>query len=139
MTTRTDKQAALDANAQWVLEELQQRWPGRLSLNSHEIGMELDRAFGPVYDSEGQPHPRKNPTELARRLVANGTIHNGFHGRIKPGKGGVLIVPLPALAASLTEMMLDPDRSEGWTMVKVKNEDDSIAIKQSRGPRRIRQ
>ena len=138
MTTRTDKQDALDANAQWVLEELQQRWPGRLSLNSHEIGMELDRAFGPVYDSEGQPNPRKNPTELARRMVANGAIHDGFHGRIKPGKGGVLIVPLPALAASLTEMMLDPDRSEGWTMVRVKDEEVPRVIRQTRGPSRSR-
>lgn len=138
MAHRTDKQAALDAIAQWILEELRQRWPSRLSLNSHEIGMELDRAFGPVYDSGGQPHPRKNPTELARRLVANGTIHDGLHGLIKPGKGGVLVVPLPALAGSLSEMMLDPDRSEGWTIIKVKNEDDSRAIKQTRGPRRSR-
>ena len=140
MAHRTDKQAALDANGAWILKKLEKRFgEDRLGLNTQEIGQILDAVMGPAYDEKGTPTPqRQDPAEAARRLIAQGVIHDGHHGKIQVGKGGRLLsVPLPALAASLASMMIDPQGEEAdWVMGQA----DAPAAKppvitQTRGPR----
>lgn len=142
MDHRTDKQAALDANGAWILKKLEKRFgEDRLGLNTQEIGQVLDSVMGQAYDDKGTPTPqRQDPAEAARRLIAQGVIHDGHHGKIQVGKGGrQLSVPLPALAASLASMMIDPQGEEpGWVM----GEHDAPAAKppvitQTRGPRSL--
>jgi hypothetical protein len=142
MAYRTDKQAALDAHGAWILEKLEKRFgEERLGLNTQEIGQVLDSMMGPAYDANGTPTPqRQDPAEAARRLIAQGVIHDGHHGKIQVGKGGRLLsVPLPALAASLASMMIDPQREEAdWIM----GQNDPPAAKpavitQTRGPRSL--
>ena len=119
MDHRTDKQAALDDTGTWILKKLEKRFgEERLGLNTQEIGQVLDSMMGPAYDDKGTPTPqRQDPAEAARRLIAQGVIHNGRHGKIGVGKGGRLSVPLPALAASLASMMIDSDGEEAdWVM-----------------------
>lgn len=139
MPYRTDKQAALDANGAWILDKLEKRYPDRLGLNTHEIGQVLDSVMGPAYDDKGTPIPqRQDPAEAARRLISSGVIHDGHHGKIQVGKGGrTLSVPLPALAASLASMMVDPQGQEGdWVMGQepVPASKPQV-ITQTRGPR----
>lgn len=140
MTYRTDKQAALEANGAWILEKLEKRYPERLGLNTHEIGQVLDMVMGPAYDENGSPVPqRQDPAEAARRLIASGVIHDGHHGKIQVGKGGrTLSVPLPALAASLASMMVDPQGEEAdWVVGQEREQAPKPAvITQTRGPRR---
>lgn len=141
MDHRTDKQAALDDTGAWILKKLEKRFgEERLGLNTQEIGQVLDSVMGPAYDDKGTPTPqRQDPAEAARRLIAQGVIHNGRHGKIEVGKGGRLSVPLPALAASLASMMIDSDGEEAdWVM----GEHDAPAAKppvitQTRGPRSL--
>lgn len=141
MDHRTDKQAALDDTGAWILKKLEKRFgEERLGLNTQEIGQVLDSVMGPAYDDKGTPTPqRQDPAEAARRLIAQGVIHNGRHGKIEVGKGGRLSVPLPALAASLASMMIDAEGEEAdWIM----GEHDAPAAKppaitQTRGPRSI--
>lgn len=141
MDHRTDKQAALDDTGAWILKKLEKRFgEDRLGLNTQEIGQVLDAVMGPAYDDKGTPTPqRQDPAEAARRLIAQGVIHNGRHGKIEVGKGGRLSVPLPALAASLASMMIDSDGEEAdWVM----GEHDAPPAKphvitQTRGPRSL--
>ena len=141
MDHRTDKQAALDDTSSWILKKLEKRFgEERLGLNTQEIGQVLDSVMGPAYDDKGTPTPqRQDPAEAARRLIAQGVIHDGRHGKIEVGKGGRLSVPLPALAASLASMMIDAEGEEAdWVM----GEHDAPAAKppvitQTRGPRSI--
>ena len=142
MDHRTDKQAALDANGAWILKKLEKRFgKDRLGLNTQEIGQVLDSVMGQAYDDKGTPTPqRQDPAEAARRLIAQGVIHDGHHGKIQVGKGGRLLsVPLPALAASLASMMVDPQGEEpGWVMAQ---NDAPVAkppvVTQTRGPRSL--
>lgn len=142
MTYRTDKHAALDAHGAWILEKLEKRFgEERLGLNTQEIGQVLDSMMGPAYDANGTPTPqRQDPAEAARRLIAQGVIHDGHHGKIQVGKGGRLLsVPLPALAASLAAMMIDPQGEEAdWVMgqTDVPAAKPSV-ITQTRGPRSL--
>ena len=141
MDHRTDKQAALDDTGTWILKKLEKRFgEERLGLNTQEIGQVLDSMMGPAYDDKGTPTPqRQDPAEAARRLIAQGVIHDGRHGKIEVGKGGRLSVPLPALAASLASMMIDSEGEEAdWVM----GEHDAPAAKppvitQTRGPRSL--
>ena len=141
MDHRTDKQSALDDTGAWILKKLEKRFgEERLGLNTQEIGQVLDSVMGPAYDDKGTPTPqRQDPAEAARRLIAQGVIHNGRHGKIEVGKGGRLSVPLPALAASLASMMIDAEGEEAdWVM----GEHDAPPTKppvitQTRGPRSI--
>lgn len=141
MDHRTDKQAALDDTSTWILKKLEKRFgEERLGLNTQEIGQVLDSVMGPAYDDKGTPTPqRQDPAEAARRLIAQGVIHDGRHGKIEVGKGGRLSVPLPALAASLASMMIDAEGEEAdWVM----GEHDAPPAKppvitQTRGPRLI--
>ena len=141
MDNRTNKQAALDDTGTWILKKLEKRFgEERLGLNTQEIGQVLDSMMGPAYDDKGTPTPqRQDPAEAARRLIAQGVIHNGRHGKIEVGKGGRLAVPLPALAASLASMMIDAEGEEAdWVM----GEHDAPpskppVITQTRGPRSI--
>lgn len=140
MAYRTDKQAALDATGAWILEKLEKRFGSeRIGLNTQEIGQVLDSVMGPAYDDKGTPIPqRQDPAEAARRLIASGVIHDGHHGKIQVGKGGrTLSVPLPALAASLASMMVDPQGQEGdWVMAQETGpERHPHVITQTRGPR----
>lgn len=142
MAYRTDKQAALDANGAWILDKLEKRFGAdRLGLNTQEIGLVLDSMMGPAYDANGTPTPqRQDPAEAARRLIASGVIHDGHHGKIQVGKGGRLLsVPLPALAASLASMMIDPQGEEAdWVMGQEPAPTTKPAvITQTRGPRPI--
>lgn len=142
MAYRTDKQAALDDAGAWILEKLEKRFgTERLGLNTQEIGQVLDSVMGPAYDDKGTPTPgRQDPTEAARRLIAAGVIHDGRHGRIQVGKGGrTLSVPLPALAASLASMMVDPQGQEAdWVMgQEPAPASKPPVITQTRGPRPI--
>ena len=141
MDHRTDKQAALDDTGAWILKKLEKRFgEERLGLNTQEIGQVLDSVMGPAYDDKGTPTPqRQDPAEAARRLIAQGVIHNGRHGKIEVGKGGRLSVPLPALAASLASMMIDSEGEEAdWVMGKHDAPTTKPpVITQTRGPRSI--
>ena len=142
MAYHTDKHAALDAHGAWILKKLEKRFgEERLGLNTQEIGQVLDSMMGPAYDANGTPTPqRQDPAEAARRLIAQGVIHDGHHGKIQVGKGGRLLsVPLPALAASLAAMMIDPQGEEAdWVMgqTDVPAAKPSV-ITQTRGPRSL--
>ena len=141
MDHQTDKQAALGDLGAWILKKLEKRFgEERLGLNTQEIGQVLDSMMGPAYDDKGTPTPqRQDPAEAARRLIAQGVIHNGRYGKIEVGKGGRLSIPLPALAASLASMMIDPQSEEAdWVM----GQDDAPVAKppvitQTRGPRSL--
>lgn len=142
MTSRTDKQAALDDHAEWILKKLEKRYGDhRLGLNTQEIGQVLDSMMGPAYDDNGTPTPqRQDPAEAARRMIASGVIHDGRHGKIQVGQGGrTLSVPLPALAASLASIMLDPKGTEGdWVMGQASEPAPAArVITQTRGPKRL--